>query len=239
MKAKSMVIGTSVVLLSGIMVSTVTSSAENSKNYSQPPIVAPGKETGLAPSDAIILFYGKDLSRWSDDKGRPAKWRVANGYMEINGTGNIRTRQPFGDYQLHIEWAVPRRATGSSSHGNSGIFLMGGRFELQVYDSYRNINQIKPEHQAASLFGHKPPLVNACRGNEIWQSYEIIFRRPKLNQNNKMTRPGRITIFHNGVLVQDNFEFTGNRSDEYPIILQDHGDIVRYRNIWIRELSND
>lgn len=217
-------------------------------NRPQPTIVTPGQEGGQPPSNAIVLFDGSDLSKWACGKdGGPAKWKVKNGYFEVvKKTGNIRTKQPFGDCHLHIEWATPEKVTGSSQHrGNSGVFLMS-RYEVQVLDSYNN--KTYADGQAAAIYGQYPPLVNVSRKPGQWQSYDIIFRRPIFNKAGKVVQPARVTVLHNGVVVQENMEILGSTShkkrakyhrheNKVPIVLQDHGDPVRYRNIWLVELS--
>ena len=215
-----------------------------------PPIVDPGtastQETpGRAPSDALALFDGKDLSRWVDGDGKPAKWKVENGYMEVVAkTGNISTRDSFGNCQLHVEFAEPSPGKGESQErGNSGVFLMS-TYEIQVLDSYDN--KTYADGQASAVYGQYPPLVNAARPPAQWQTYDIIFHRPHF-KDGKVTQPARVTVLHNGVLVQDNVELTGPTAhgerppykpgpDKLPLQLQDHGNPVRYRNIWIREL---
>ncbi|MHC4396053.1 MAG: 3-keto-disaccharide hydrolase [Planctomycetota bacterium] len=214
-------------------------------NRPQPVVVRPGIYSSQPPADAIVLFDGRNLSQWESQKGGPAKWKVENGYMEvIKKTGGIRTKRSFGDCQLHIEWATPANPTGKDQHrGNSGVFLMN-TYEVQVLDSYNNPTY--SDGLAGSLYGQKPPMVNACRRPGQWQSYDIIFRRP-IFKGKKAVRPATITVLQNGVLVQDHWEIKGptwhkRRShyvahgDKLPLSLQDHGDPVRYRNIWIREL---
>ncbi len=217
-------------------------------NRTPPPAVTPAKNESPMPppSDAVILFDGKDLSQWSNARGEPAKWKVENGYMEIaKGGGDIRTKAGFGDVQLHVEWAVPAREQDQGQdQGNSGVYLMG-LYEVQVLDSYQS--QTYADGQAASLYGQYPPLVNVSRPPGEWQSYEIIFRRPRFEGEGKLLQPARITVLHNGVLVQDNVALWGPTNwleynpyqahpDKLPISLQDHGSPVRYRNIWLREL---
>jgi hypothetical protein len=207
---------------------------------------APGKP----PADAIVLFDGSDLSRWRSDKdGGPARWKVADGYMEVvKGAGGIHTEQGFGDCQLHVEWATPSPAVGEGQdRGNSGVFLMG-KYEVQVLDSYGN--KTYPDGQAAALYGQFPPLVNASRPPGQWQSYDVVFRAPRFDAAGKLLRPARVTVLHNGVLVHDARELTGPtahksrppyavHADTLPIGLQDHDHPVRYRNIWVRELSDE
>ena len=207
-----------------------------------PPIVRPG-DGAAAPSDAIVLFDGKDLSQWTDGS-KEARWKVENGYMEVNGTGQIQTREQFGDCQLHLEFATPEKVEGSSQgRGNSGLFFFG-RYEVQILDSYQN--RTYADGQAAALYGQTPPLVNASRGPSQWQSYDITFRAPRFD-GGKLLSPARVTVLHNGVLAQDNTEFLGATAHravaQYspheaagPIALQDHGNPMRFRNIWIRKL---
>jgi hypothetical protein len=218
-------------------------------NRPKPVVVTPGTpEMNSPPSDAVILFDGKDLSQWTDAEGKPSKWKVENGYMEVSkGGGEIRTKQGFGDVQLHIEWASPASAEGKGQdRGNSGVFLMN-KYEVQVLDSYQN--ETYADGQAASLYGQYPPLVNASRAPGEWQSYDIIFRRPRFARDGKLLQPARITVLHNGVLVQDHVELWGPTNwmeydaytaheDKLPMALQDHGHPVRYRNIWLRELPD-
>jgi hypothetical protein len=199
------------------------------------------------PSDALILFDGKDLSLWEDMEGGETKWICREDYFEcVKGSGYIRTKQGFGDVQLHIEWAAPVPAKGTSQgRGNSGVFLMG-IYEIQVLDSYDNITYA--DGQAAAIYGQYPPQVNTARPPGEWQSYDIIFHRPRFNSLGVYEKPARVTIFHNGVLVQDNVELWGGTNwqrytpyqyhpDKLPLSLQDHGNPVRFRNVWIRELS--
>ena len=215
------------------------------RDREQAVVVTPGDKPCDPPSDAIILFDGKDLSNWTRGNGKPAGWKVENGYMEVvKGGGSIITAQPFGDCQLHIEWASPKSGAGKDqSRGNSGIKFMG-RYELQVLDSYKNVTYA--DGHAGSNYGQYPPLVNVSKGPGQWQSYEVIFRRPIFDDQGAVVRPASLTVFHNGVLVQDHSEILGGTSgasrgykkhaDRLPIQLQDHSHPVRYRNIWIREL---
>ncbi|MFN2565059.1 MAG: DUF1080 domain-containing protein [Gemmatimonadaceae bacterium] len=223
----------------------------HSTSRPQPPIVNPGPFTAStpAPSDAVVLFDGRSLDNWrsADDARQPARWRVRDGDMEVvPGTGAISTTQAFGDVQLHVEWATPKPASGDGQNrGNSGVFLMG-RYEVQVLDSYQN--QTYPDGQAGAIYGQHPPLVNASRPPGDWQTYDIIFLRPRFDANGRLTRPARVTVFHNGVLVQNGATLTGpsahrarppyaRHEDALPIVLQDHGQAVRYRNVWARRLS--
>jgi 2-keto-4-pentenoate hydratase/2-oxohepta-3-ene-1,7-dioic acid hydratase in catechol pathway len=217
----------------------------------QPPVITPppGGPPVPAPSDALVLFDGRSLDQWqsADSAGGPAKWKVENGYMEVvRGTGSIKTKQGFGDAHLHVEWTSPNPPAGTGQNrGNSGVFLMGA-YEVQVLDSYNNITY--PDGQAGSVYGQYPPLVNAMRPPGEWQVYDIVFRAPRFSPTGGVTTPARMTVFHNGVIVQDNVQLLGPTShqarapyvahpDRLPIGLQDHGDPVRFRNIWIRELK--
>ena len=212
----------------------------------EPKIVAPGKASSDAPSDAIVLFDGKDLSKWRAASGKgDAKWIIRDGYMEVTpGAGDIATRQEFADCQLHIEWATPSAVKGEGQErGNSGVFLME-RYEVQVLDSFDNKTYY--HGQAGSIYNQYAPLVNASRKPGEWQSYDIIFKAPKFDEQGKVTERARITVLHNGVLIQNNVEIYGNTWHDQaalyiahgpaPVKLQDHGNPVRYRNVWIRPL---
>src|SRR5579864_3153667 len=182
-------------------------------NRPNPPVITPGtastpETAGTAPSDAVVLFDGKDLSRWTDKDGKPAKWKVENGYMEVVAkTGNISTRDSFGDCQLHVEFAEPSPGKGESQErGNSGVFLMS-TYEIQVLDSYEN--KTYADGQASAVYGQYPPLVYASRPPGQWQTYDIIYAAPRFDKDGKLLSPVRETVFHNGVLVQDNVEPSG------------------------------
>lgn len=233
-----------------------------------PPKVTPGIMPGSAPSDAIILFDGKDLSKWrkcalgyggkmeeveaiakkygTAIKEEPAGWEVKDGAMIVKpGTGAIETKQAFGDVQLHIEWLAPADpGKEGQGYSNSGVFLMSN-YEIQVLNSYENATY--PNGQAGAMYKQSIPLVNASRPPGEWQYYDIVFTAPRFDKDGKLTKPATITAFHNGVLVQNHFELKGptiyighpyyvQHPDKLPIILQDHGDKVRFRNIWVREL---
>jgi hypothetical protein len=215
----------------------------------RPPVITPAKQAlpVLPPSDAVILFDGTDLSNWRDAEGGPAKWKSEEGYMEsVPNSGYIYSADKFGDVQLHIEWAAPVPAKGrSQGRGNSGVFLMG-LYEVQVLDSYAN--ETYADGQAAAIYGQYPPLVNACLPPGQWQSYDIVFRRPRFHEDGALAKPARITVHQNGILVQDDKELWGpttwlqnlpykSHPDKLPLSLQDHGNPVRYRNIWLRELK--
>ena len=211
-----------------------------------PKVITPGVGTA-APSDAIVLFNGTDLSQWvRDPDGTAPRWKVEDGaFMPVSGSGGLRTRQAFGDCQLHIEWRTPSVVAGEGQgRGNSGVFLMG-RYEVQVLDSYEN--RTYANGQAASVYKQSIPLVNASRRPGEWQSYDIVFRAPRRDAAGNVTPPAVVTVFHNSVLVQDHFTLRGNtvytgqpfyekHRDKEPLMLQDHGNPVAFRNVWIREL---
>jgi hypothetical protein len=214
----------------------------------RPPVVKPAPQSlpVPAPPDAIVLFDGTNVSQWRSADGGPAKWVVKDGAMEsVPGSGYVHSARGFGDIQLHVEWATPVPAHGTSQgRGNSGVFLMG-LYEVQVLDSYEN--DTYPDGQAAAIYGQYPPLVNASRPPGEWQSYDIAFRRPRFNPDGTVASRARITVIHNGILVQDGVEPWGPtawlqampyiaHADKLPLALQDHGNPVRYRNIWLREL---
>jgi hypothetical protein len=214
----------------------------------KPRQIEPGRVVGEPPADAVVLFGGTDLGGWVSSDGSAPKWAVRDGYMEtVPGAGPIRTTRGFGDAQLHVEWAAPAEPVGTGQNrGNSGVYLMG-LYEVQVLDSYRNTTYA--DGQAAALYGQHPPLVNASRGPGEWQSYDIVFRRPRFAPNGRLLKSGRMTVFHNGVLVQDAAELWGptnwlehgtyvNHAAALPLSLQDHAHPVRYRNLWIRPLPD-
>jgi len=223
--------------------------AQHARDCPAPPVVrpAPAGAPVAPPSDAVLLFDGKDLSQWRSNGG-PAKWKVENGYVEVAaGSGAIETAEGFGDVQLHVEWMTPNPPRGSDQdRGNSGVFLMG-RYEVQVLDSYGNVTY--PDGQAAAIYGQYPPLVNASRAPGEWQMYDIVFHRPRFAADGTLQRPATFTVFHNGLLVQDHVTLTGPTAhqrrppyaahpDRLPLSLQDHEHPVRYRNIWIRDLES-
>lgn len=217
----------------------------------QPAVIDPGTAStqtapGRAPSDAVVLFDGRDLSHWQQKDGSAPKWKLGDGYFEVvPGSGYLYTREAFGDCQLHVEFAEPDPPKDDDQNrGNSGVFLQG-LYEVQVLDSYRNPTY--PDGQAAALYGQFPPLVNASRAPGRWQSYDIVFHGPRFDAAGHLTRPARVSVLHNGVLVQDDAELTGPTAhhqrppysaqpQRLPLALQDHGAPVRYRNLWIREL---
>jgi hypothetical protein len=216
----------------------------------QPKIVTPGKATEKAiitpPSDAIILFDGKNLSAWkrSDKKGEDPEWIIRDGILVATPTGSIETKQHFENCQLHVEWRISEDVTGKGQgRGNSGVFLQG-RYEVQVLDSYRN--ETYANGQAGSIYKQSPPLVNAMRKPGEWNVFDIIYSAPIFKKDGTYRIPPRITVIHNGVVIQNNTTILGTteyigfpRTVEHgagPVVLQDHGDAVNFRNIWIREL---
>ena len=210
----------------------------------RPATVDPGDAPAIAaaPADAVRLFDGKDLSAFRG----AAKWTVKDGFAEVNGSGDIETVAEFGDCQLHLEWAAPEPAKGESQgRGNSGVFFFG-RYEVQILDSFENPTYA--DGQAAALYGQSPPLVNASRRPGQWQSYDIVFRAPRFGADGALVSPARATVFHNGVLAQLDEEFLGQtahralptwhaHAEKGSIRLQDHGDPVRFRNMWVRPLE--
>ena len=224
-----------------------------------PPVVNPGPYTPAPPpSDAIVLFDGTSLAEWVNvNDGAPAGWTVEDGVFTVKkGVGNIETRRRFTDYQLHIEWRVPEVIDGNDQgRGNSGLFLASpgkgdSGYELQILDSYENKTYVNG--QAASVYKQAPPLANAMRPPGQWQSYDVVWRAPRFNADGSLKSPARLTAFHNGVLVQDNFALKGETvyigppsykpHGPSPIKLQDHGDPsqpLSFRNIWIRELKGE
>ena len=206
----------------------------------EPRVVDPGPP----PADAIVLFDGTNLSKWQAENGRAAAWEVKDGVATVNKTGSIMTKQPFGDCQLHIEWATPAVVSGEGQgRGNSGVIFQQ-RYELQVLDSYQNKTYFNG--QAGALYSQYAPLVNVSRKPGEWQSYDVIFHAPRFGEKGQLLKPGTMTVLQNGVLVQDHVEIQGPTAQQpakyaphplkVPLVLQDHGNPVRYRNIWIREL---
>ncbi len=217
----------------------------------RPPVVTPPERDlpVLPPSDAVILFDGRGLEAWRNEKGGPADWIVADGtFRPAPETEDIVTAQGFGDVQLHLEWAAPLPAAGTSQgRGNSGVFLMG-LYEVQILDSFES--DTYADGQAAAVYGQYPPLVNACRPPGEWQSFDVAFRRPRFAEDGTLVAPARVTVLHNGLLVQDAVPLLGPTAwlqhlpyaahpDRLPLSLQNHGSPVRFRNVWVRELRED
>ncbi len=222
----------------------------------KPPVVTPGTfsnddKPGTPPSDAIVLFDGKDLSKWTggmtrDGKARPAGWKLENGYVESNhDTGNLVSKEKFGDMQLHLEFAAPTEIDGDSQwRGNSGVLLMSV-YEIQVLDSYNNVTYA--DGQVGAIYGQYPPLVNPARPPGKWQMYDIFFEAPKF-EGGKLVKPAYVTVMLNGVMLHHHQQIIGRMAhkvvglyaphgDEEPLALQNHDTKVRYRNIWVRRLK--
>lgn len=221
-----------------------------------PKVVTPRNAATPTPSDAIVLFDGKNLGHWvtSRDTTKTAQWTVQNGVFTVKkGTGNIQTKQSFQNYQLHLEWQIPKNITGSGQgRGNSGLFLAGSGkgddgYELQILDSYNNATYVNG--QAGSIYKQFAPLVNANNPPGMWNVYDIVWTAPVFNEDSSVKTPARVTVFFNGALVQNNTELKGGtqyigtpsykKHGATPIKLQDHGDKsepISFRNIWIRPL---
>jgi hypothetical protein len=234
-----------------------TAKPEDTEVWSpEPKIVTPGAKDADPPSDAIVLFDGKNLDQWVTVKDKsPAKWIVANGIVTVNKSGgNIETKRSFKNYQIHLEWKVPTDITGSGqARGNSGLFLAStgpgdDGYELQILDSYNNKTYVNG--QAASIYKQSPPLVNPNRKPGEWQTYDVVWTAPIFNDDGSLKTPAYVTAFFNGVLVQNHFELKGEtryigqpfykKFDGAPIKLQAHGDDsqpISFRNIWVRELN--
>ena len=228
--------------------------AQHDWSRPRPRVIEPGTAStpetpGKPPSDATVLFDGTSLDAWTAMDGTAPRWVIKNGVLECaRGSGYIRTLEAFGDCQLHLEWAAPTPPEGTSQgRGNSGVFLMG-LYEVQVLDSFDNVTYA--DGQAGAVYGQHPPLVNASRPPGQWQTYDILFTAPRFDVEGNAISPARFTVLHNGVLVQHNAEAVGptgwlerapyrRHEDKLPLSLQDHGNPVRYRNVWIRELGDD
>jgi hypothetical protein len=217
-----------------------------------PPVVTPGatfSDDAPPPSDAIVLFDGHDLSHWLGDKGTPG-WKVRDGYMEVAPhSGYIHTKEDFGDCQLHLEWAEPAKVAGASQErGNSGVFLQG-IYEVQILDSYDNPTY--PDGQCGALYGQSPPLANSCKKPGEWQAYDIIFEAARFGTDHQLIKPASVTVMQNGILLHHKQAFLGPTGHKIlakykketparaPLALQDHGNPVRFRNIWIRNIAEE
>lgn len=227
-----------------------SSNPDNAEVYSPlPHVVVPAATFGNAPSDAIVLFDGKNLDEWTSQDKSPAKWTVADGIVTVNkSAGDIVTKRSFTSYQLHIEWRVPADITGSGqARGNSGVFL-SDRYEIQVLDVYNNENKTYVNGMAGSVYRESIPLANPCKKPGEWNVYDIAYTAPEFNDDGTVKSPARVTVFFNGVMVQNNTEIHGFTSTDKkhfyqkhgaaPLRLQAHGDKsepISYRNIWIRE----
>lgn len=219
--------------------------AKATELWMEVPVVTPGISTNQAPSDAIILFDGKDLSQWTATKGGDPQWTIADGSMTVKkNTSSIKTKKLFGDVQLHVEWRTPVEVNGEGQNrGNSGVYVQE-RYEVQVLDSYQN--KTYANGQAGALYKQEVPLVNASRKPGEWQSYDIIFTAPRFSDKGALIVPAYMTVIHNGILIHNHVALKGSTANQgFPvyevhgkaaILLQDHGDPVSYRNIWVREL---
>lgn len=235
-------------LAAGVVLAAVAANLLAQREYKsgivwpEPKVVTPGEKPTDPPSDAVILFDGKDLSKWTNGD----KWQIKDGYAIVQKS-DIVTKDSFGpDYQLHVEFATPEKVSGSGQgRGNSGVYL-AERYEVQVLDSYENKTYF--DGQCASLYKQHPPLVNVCRKPGEWQTYDIVFESPRFAEDGKVLKPGIVTVFQNGVVVQNHFELQGGtfydrpaayhkHPEKLPIRLQNHGNPVKYRNIWIREVT--
>lgn len=218
-------------------------------NRPQPKVVKPGEQFSQKanpPADAIVLFDGKDFSKWQGRNGE-VKWKLENGYMETTKTGVIRTKDEFGDFQLHLEFATPEKVEGKGQgRGNNGLNIFG-RYEIQILDSYEN--ETYADGGASAIYGQYPPLVNASRPPGEWQTYDLIFEGPRWDESGKLVKKATVTLLHNGVLVHHKRELHGGTNHkqimEYkkhpekgPIQLYEHGNPVRFRNIWLREIGS-
>ncbi len=229
---------------------------EDPEKQPQPEVVEPkpyDAEAAKAPEGAVILFDGTEetAKNWTDKKGEPTKWQLVDGALEsVKRAGFLQSKQEFGSCKLHIEFATPSTPKGTGqARGNSGVFLMG-QYEVQILDSFGNVTY--PDGQCGALYGRSKPLVNASRGPGEWQTYDITFHRPLFDEAGKVTRKARFTVVHNGILIQDKVELSGGtgwngphsateykkHADKGPIQLQDHGNPVRFRNIWIQEIED-
>jgi hypothetical protein len=227
-----------------------TKERNNFEDWLKKPAIVSPVIGDTAPSDAIILFNAFDLNQWESllKKGTSAPWKIRGDYFTIEpGTGDIVTKQSFGDCQLHVEWKIPKNEVQSNlNYGNSGIYFMG-LYEVQIYSSYKDEHKIYYNGQAGSIYKQHSPLVNACLQAGKWQTYDIVFTAPRFRSDLSLDSPAYITVFHNGVLIQYHMALTGPTTPtdftEYkahakklPLVLQEHGSKVSYKNIWIREL---
>ena len=222
----------------------------------QPPVVKPkpyNAKSAKPTKDAIVLFDGteKTLKNWTSGNGKPTKWKLVDGALEsVRGGGYLQSKQEFGSCRLHVEFATPSEAKGSGQgRGNSGVFLMG-QYEIQVLDSYKNITY--PDGQCGALYGRAKPLVNASRGPGEWQTYDVTFHRPMFNKAGDVTRKAKFHVIHNGHVIHDNLELSGGtgwrgphsiseyikHGDKGPLKMQDHGNPVRFRNVWVKPLKD-
>ena len=242
------------ILVSVLFIESTVNAQQKQKNnfedWSGKPAVVTPRVKGKAPSDAIVLFSKNNLDQWKATKGEdePARWKVTTGnFTAVPGTGDIITRRTFGDCQLHVEWKIPlKEQQDNLNWGNTGVYLMG-LYEVQIYSSYNDEHPIYYNGQAGSIYKQYKPLVNACLPAGKWQSFDIIFTAPRFNSDQTLKSPAILTVFHNGVLIQNNVTLKGATThgdyteyaahpEKLPMLLQEHGSKVSFRNIWIREL---
>lgn len=228
-------------LIGGLLSFVVAGEYKSGRIWPEPAVVTPG-EGAAPPSDALALFDGHDLSQWNGAE----KWQIKDGVATTHG-GSITSKQAFGSCQIHLEWAAPNEVKGEGQgRGNSGIFLMSN-YEVQILDSHENVTYF--DGQAGSIYKQWPPLVNACRKPGEWQTYDILFEAPRFDGKGKLAKPAYLTLLHNGIVVQNHSELLGGTSwfeapkyqphgEKLPLVIQDHGNPVRFRNIWIRELAD-
>lgn len=228
-------------LIGGLLSYVVAGEYKSGRIWPEPAVVTPG-EGAAPPSDALVLFDGHDLSQWNGAE----KWEIKDGVVTIHG-GSITSKQAFGSCQIHLEWAAPSEVKGEGQgRGNSGIFLMSN-YEVQILDSHENVTYF--DGQAGSIYKQWPPLVNACRKPGEWQTYDILFEAPRFDGKGKLAKPAYLTLLHNGIVVQNHSELLGGTSwfeapryqahgEKLPLVIQDHGNPVQFRNIWIRELPD-
>lgn len=233
--------GIVLVALTANVVALQTKEYKSGVVWPEPKVVAPGEKPADPPADAVVLFDGKDMSKWVNGEN----WEVKDG-VAYTRKSDIRTKDSFGDIQLHIEFATPEKVEGSGQgRGNSGVYFMG-KYEVQILDSFNNPTYF--DGQCAAVYKQSPPMVNASKKPGEWQTYDIAFTAPRFDDDGKVLKPAAVTVFHNGVLVHNHFELTGGtfydrpaaytkHADKLPITLQFHGNPVRFRNIWVREFK--
>lgn len=235
-------VGLVIGMVSGTLVAMQSREYKSGIVWPEPPVVNPGP-VGGPPADAVVLFDGKDVSRW---KNGEKAWGIEHDYGVIKSRSGVTTADAYGDCQLHVEFATPEKVEGSGQgRGNSGVYLMG-KYEVQILDSFENKTYF--DGQCAAIYKQQPPMVNASRGPGEWQSFDIVFEAPRFAEDGKVAKPGYVTVFHNGVLVQNHFELQGGtfydrpaayskHPERLPLHIQYHGNPVKFRNIWIRELN--
>lgn len=235
----------SIMILHGLVLLPPTHQVEAQNQEIPPSVVVAEQPLAPPPSDAIILFDGKDVSSWIHRNGDTVRWPVVDGTLICEpGSGSISTREMFGDAQIHLEFATASMPESEGQgRSNSGIYMQG-RYEVQILDSYDSSTYV--DGQCGAIYGQYPPLVNVCRPPDQWQTFDIIFNAPRFSDEGERIQPGTLTVFHNGVLIHDHAELQGSTTasmlkedpDPGPLYLQDHGSRVKFRNIWIRQLND-